>query len=1148
MGKPKKQKQKKNLVKDKTYNLLLNKLDSFQNTQQALSWMKNSMPTDHIGKYLPKIVQHYKYKTLITKNLFPINIMGLGRHNRLVMSEYIVTEITWFNTLLNIYSSEINIFLDLRQRYNYALLKGDYNKCCDILDELENKLGFSLWLIENRINLYSVFNKKDELSNYIITIFNSDVDQMTLYLSHIYYYRSDVNLSFLNFRNSLIQEYENIPRQIYEYFMYKICYINNMEIYNVNEIFWYESGFSLIDVYLTSTNIYKHLYTVDNADCKTMMSEILKHCTIFRDDSLETLLRLYEIKSEYNQTQYYAQISDDFYCGKFEKALETCEKAIIDDKYNMEIIFFILNAFAFEKNYKLDCLPSGSLLTQIITSSINIIRKENNSIDSYHSLLKIISLFSNETWAIQLLFLVNKEFNTYGKNYCPIISTLSFNWDSVFILDVVPSELKNNLIIDINRETSLYFSTLSAVDMNATNVIEGGALYYFIKNLLIAKIYTNQSKYDEIILLFHKDLTLSKNEYLYFNAVRQSVNSYISLNKLEKALTIITDCCLKYNYAINIFDIGSLILELKENELSNSFKAKIDYPIFSFLINNYSIDSFNIRISIAYEEFLELNNVTTPTKLLEHHKCFEQSKFMFFLKNICVQSIMDDSIYFSSSDEIERERINICQWLAFENNDEDNFSEEIKSITQRLLINNLMRKIESSKISVDVDSIKNNNMVLFRELYETFKGNLEVESELLTLKCLLSDYLREETTLILLQPLGLKAFVSYFKKLKEEFLFNDKLGLDTCLSIRIRHGTLTGQLRSNLVNNNLITQMGENNEYKKNEYWLSKIQEEFPDLDVEILSNYLLEFAKSIDDLIGELKNKWIQISDSENQSDALFNYYIPDMEISMLYENARKVVSYEEFVDLGINYLWQLTEKNLSNVRSKIRGELNSRFSNIFYRIETQLALLPNGTSVSELKSKFASSRTDMQYELDKISNWFKLEKINEMQDFHIQSVHDIAFEMLTNVYADKAITQNFIDTTNTMFEGKLQKCFVDMLYILFDNVVKHSNFDSEIHIETEVSCNQEYCILTVRNKLGEGLDIDSLILKLNKIKEKISNNSSLTDVRREGGTGLYKINKILTADIGGKSKFNCYVNEREYSIQIFIDIEVNVIEDSNN
>jgi hypothetical protein len=104
-----------------------------------------------------------------------------------------------------------------------------------------------------------------------------------------------------------------------------------------------------------------------------------------------------------------------------------------------------------------------------------------------------------------------------------------------------------------------------------------------------------------------------------------------------------------------------------------------------------------------------------------------------------------------------------------------------------------------------------------------------------------------------------------FSKLFLECLTNPEHGLDCYLSIRIRHGALSGQLRGPLEEEKIITQRaGATQLYKRNDYWLDK----FNYLDggsVEQLNALLATFSHDYDEVIDTFVSERVQVQSDQN-------------------------------------------------------------------------------------------------------------------------------------------------------------------------------------------------------------------------------------------------------------------------------------------
>ena len=130
---------------------------------------------------------------------------------------------------------------------------------------------------------------------------------------------------------------------------------------------------------------------------------------------------------------------------------------------------------------------------------------------------------------------------------------------------------------------------------------------------------------------------------------------------------------------------------------------------------------------------------------------------------------------------------------------------------------------------------------------------------------------------------------------------------------------------------------------------------------------------------------------------------------------------------------------------------------------------------------------------------------------------------EVIKNVHANNFIKLNADIKIKDKFKGLFLKGFVDILYILFDNAIKHSDSECEkINLLLDKSDEKQYEYrLYVTNQIKENLNIKLNTQKIEEIRDNIRNKMYGQSVGTEGGTGFYKIVKILTYDMVMGNRF---------------------------
>lgn len=106
----------------------------------------------------------------------------------------------------------------------------------------------------------------------------------------------------------------------------------------------------------------------------------------------------------------------------------------------------------------------------------------------------------------------------------------------------------------------------------------------------------------------------------------------------------------------------------------------------------------------------------------------------------------------------------------------------------------------------------------------------------------------------------------------QEFLFNEKYGLNTFLSSRIRHGYCKKQLTTVFQEYNLLSKKKKNNseEYLINEYWDGILPENAK--GSEEIKKYLSKFTLNIEKKVDDIKKNWLSIKYRE-ENESILDY-----------------------------------------------------------------------------------------------------------------------------------------------------------------------------------------------------------------------------------------------------------------------------------
>ncbi|MDF9663788.1 hypothetical protein [Bacillus wiedmannii] len=1116
----------------------------------GISKFKTFGSIEHIMKYTNKLSEHPMYRRFIYGNALPKDIKELGRGEVLCAVEEIERELIWTSQVLPLFSDVINTFLEMQKEYTSNLLKGDYEKAAQILDEIRKNTGFSMWYLENKISLLELtkgLEYQKEYTNKIVK--DESISPIVRWLVTYFSIRAEKNISVNKYKmimQEMAQEVQNIP--LLTYVEYKLNFFGKQhKISHLNYISFFESKMSIIDRYLTFIKLCQLL----SVKPKDISLEILKTAVLIvyqgkiNDYKLENLLSsLGEVNSipVSVESNIISAALNNYTMGNYQKCYEICSNFLSTNPQAIEIYEIYVKS-AINLEICVHAEEDSSIMQKLLTGLYNIILRNEWSNESYLEILKYIEVYSSQFWAVGL-------YGVILNHYIYKITEEEQEYISVGRLYMHPH---NPLIVECITDSGAresYFQYLKecfpkSITLKLVKTIKENDCDELLK-LPIPKyriqkyqsqIMIHKGMHREAIRVF-MELIRENRVLSWQDAIVGLTECYLQTEQLKECIELIVSAYFKNENLYDKFPLRKLlnkVEQVRSRQLVSNISLPILYDIYS---RHFSKDKDYLK-SDAYEDFLSEYNLDFPSQLERHISELDGNKLIYFLKYICVFNVMDNSVVFENSEEVEKERIKVCQLLRqLDPDNEQKYSDEIKSITQKLMITKGMREIEKSKIYVDVIGIKKS---LEKNLKESYTRYLAFQSNIIQNET--PEYITIGSTegegLELKMPVNEKQglFTAMVLELRDNFVSSNEYGLDSYLSVGIRHGTVSGQLRSPLEANNLITQKDtKTNLYHSNTHWINKYNSSDKH-SLEAIDMHLKQFSRQIDDLIELLKNKWIQIKTEQKNSEGLFNFQIILKELEALQSNITVHTPYEEFVDKVIEMLWRMTEDSLFDIRGKISNDLKRRFYSAFDGLEQNLNSLKERVDLTEIISHIRTCRTSIEYELDKIAGWFTRTNITERSDYDIRLPIDIGLEIIKYTYPNHDLKTNIKPMDTCTLKGKTLKSMVDICVILFDNIIKHTDND-EKKVSIEFQKINNHIRLYVENEVNEGLNIDEKNEHLLKIKKSIVREKVMDKVRTEGGTGFYKIKKIISIDLGCDHTIDFeYTQDNKFKVAIEFD-----------
>jgi hypothetical protein len=554
--------------------------------------------------------------------------------------------------------------------------------------------------------------------------------------------------------------------------------------------------------------------------------------------------------------------------------------------------------------------------------------------------------------------------------------------------------------------------------------------------------------------------------------------------------------------------------------------ASIAVPIILDLYSkNQNNDLDNVR-SYAYEDFLLAHGFERPSQLSDKIGNFDRAELIYYLRFLCIPSVMQVSAVYSGTKDLQDERLAVASLLVkLDPENADLYEKEIREIARAQLIQRGVRHVEQSKIFIDTVALKRWAEKNLKENFDRFQGLPKEEMSDDAFVAAVRDFVSAKSPLPtqfleLPKNEATDILIGLVRSFFRECLYNPEHGLDCYLSMRIRHGTLSGQLRAPLEVENVITQRDDSrsDSYKPNQFWLDRLASVDGSARSEI-DKQMQSLSREYDGLIDSIANDLIRVK-SKERPKGLFDLRVTAIGLRLLASRITQSNSFEGFLDLCFEMFWDAVNESLTTVRNTIDAEIKPSANEIFSRLQISVTQIGRDYPVTaELTRAIGTAQTGAQQAFDRVKDWFRLSQAIDPPQFTFEEMLDVGLQCVQTIHPNfkPQIAEHVIPLPP--FADSLT-LFSDIFFIAFDNVRRHAGVADKPKIRVDVGSEEGDLKIRIENEISGAAFTPEAVSKIEKIKETIANGAFLNIVSSEGGTGLIKIRKIL----GGSEKQSPY------------------------
>ena len=1073
----------------------------------------------------------------ISVNLFPKNINLIAKYREVGFSNQVKYELRWHMKTFSKYADKINTFLDNKKKIDEFILLNQYEKALEFLNMLKYQYGNSYWLLENMILVWNRLGKDTQEG----IVKKSEQSVLTTILS-FYDMRISDEVSSRDYEYFTRREIAKFKRlhpngnRIISFYHYMIAPFSfEMDDKNILYILGFIYNLPLIDRYLCIIDLCEYILTKSkDVDYLEYIKKYICYMDEIKDPSVEVFRFMLDTKEnrkeKYEISDPILSLKNKYINGDLDGCYDDAIQYIKGNMSNVQVYNLYIEVCQLLGKNPADIEVSDNIkmLIKNLNSVYSIDENYNDSIDEVY---KLCFCSIHAVWSRDIYNYITRRSQPYK---CGIqkVAMMYTNMQKL-TFETVCENLTVEEAVDYlskyeNIKDTYVLFWKDFIVGNYDKASENCGLFP-LKTLLklmnsekysdFKKEILDNDKVSPVYMIRYSKVMWDNMRFETY--IEEGIDYFIHLFVQREDYAVIAPM----NKFMDYFALSK-----------NVDKGKLRVPILYYIYTTYFDSARRDELTYICEDFFLCNGIEKPSQMESFDKDYSKEELVFFLRYICIPQIMGPVLLsIRSSKELDQERINICQYLrSLDAENENVYEQEIRDITHKLFINDGLKTIENSKIHVNTEGIKSQITKNLKSAFNNYMyyRNHRIDAVLKSIKNIKGG---ENIQIITFDTSQL--FSEIVNTIRNEFVSGGEYGLDGYLSMNIRHGTLSGQLRAPLAKEGLLTTyLVETDAYDVDERWLYKVKTRS---DREKIRSAIIAFNVETDRIIEYLRKTLIQISTEEKPTDGVFDYSWDSTQVNYLQTLLTENISFEEFIEKVFEYLWNMTERNLISMKDVMRDEIKQKYIDAFAKLQFAMKSVNAKEIFPEALRKINEVQNDMDAVLEKICNWFKRSAESQHADFDLDLAFQIGFKMIQNIHPEKKFEiLNLNKKLEHQIAGVYLKNYWNIFYTLFDNVCKYALEENGIKY---ISCDLKADSTGIYIKMINAYDCSKGIeLEDSKIKTALSligDATYLARAKQEGGSGIPKIYKILSVDLDKKANIRC--NFLPKKNQFIIEIE---------
>lgn len=1102
----------------------MRQMQRFPDKRRAMGYARRAVAPSDYPEIVKRLLAIPQYRWAAAGDPFPEEPSGIPPKIKLQPVDP-VREFAWSASILEAHSKALREFVLLRTKFETHFVTGELGFAEDLLNEIQARFGWSLWLVVSRIQLLALSKGLQAQKTFLEGFLENPISSTVGWIAYTFSLRAEENYSLARIQEVLSGLSSNAS--LFDYLTY---HLNPYEISSVDEsanIIAWEEMHPIVD------RLHAHVagsrLELSRDPSATHVVEALQSLHLIGDPLVAALLKGVELH----------QARAENYLQSFDAVI--CVKAPIPppaDHLKPELI-----AVA----ELLGCSPvlaNDSILSQATGLMKELLVPGEAYLRSRQQLQKLsltcgspmltaeIAAFIERIDRERLIDVVRSGTQRY-RDACPTLGVSSLpHW---FGTEFDAELLSRQRVTSPDSPALSLLASLKSVENGVPDEIPSDLSVFY---RAILRLYRDQTL-DAI-----DDFASARNSqttYLRALASRGLFVSFVAAGDLQAAAEVVIDQALAEPESIRLYPLDEIAAKIRLRKLA------FDDPYAASIVVHLASrrnSAFERDLSDQFENALARLGVERPSELFDKDA---NPRLIYFLCFVCTIRQLEDSTVFPSVEAAENERILLCQFLT--SADAQNataYSNEIRSITRDQNIAVLLRHVEGNMIYVDREGLLTVLADNLNESFERYKNllaspELEYQSKQISriMKELLAKSPNSDTREMVFDPADESSLLEHMRtQFIDAFALNSAYGLNTNLSTSIRHGVIECHIRAPFVAQDLMSTRDATGSWIADDKWRGRFAASFPDALPDV-QKHLGRFAEKVGEEVRLYRDELLHILRADSRRKGLFSFNATAEEVSQLATSISPTTSFEEFVERLFDHSWSLVDKSMVVIRSSIRENLQRRLG---AAADSLLLALSKtlGARETGLLDAIARSKTEMQAKMEDIANWFRRPVDVRETPFELEQSMLVAIQQIENCYTGSPVSLELVSHETVFVDGGYLDAFVELSFLVIQNAVKHGGFHCKGYatpIRISATSHDGTLELMFENSLEDSVDLEAVRRRAEDATERYSGEKSLFLATSDDGSGLPKLNRIMRFDLSQSSPFKIDVLEsRSFRVTFFI------------